>query len=134
MLHLHHLTESLGQLAHCQPMSPGTQQQAQPRKRRKMYYTIDPESFAIYLYDGVNQEPFQFQPDYPNLDKFESYEEAENWAKAAIASHDPDCEYLPPDGKSIPARKKPTAQEISQAKIERLGFTVEELRTLLGIE
>lgn len=99
-----------------------------------MYYKIDAETFAISLYDGIAAEPFQFQPDYPNLDKFDSYAEAEEWAKSAIKSHDPDYGFYPPDGKGLPEKPKPTEAQILESKLQRTGLTVSELKTLLGLE
>jgi len=98
-----------------------------------MRYEIDKETYAVYLYDGVNPEPFQFQPDYPNLDKFDSYEEAEEWAKLAIKSHDPDYGFYPPNGKGLAPEAKPTEAEIRIAKLKQTGLTVDDLKALLGL-
>jgi hypothetical protein len=83
-----------------------------------MYYTIDAQTFAISIFNDGEDVPFQFQPDYPNLDKFDSYEEAETWAKLQIKSFDENEPYAP-DGKNLPGTPKPTAEEIN-ANLERL--------------
>ncbi len=99
-----------------------------------MYYEIDQTTFAISLYDGVNPEPFQFQPDYPNTDKFDSYAEAEEWAKLAIKSHDPDYGFYAPNGKGLAGEAKPTEAQILESKLARTGLSVNDLKTLLGLE
>lgn len=98
-----------------------------------MFYEIDPETFAIKLYDGINAEPFQYQPDYPNLDKFDSYEEAEEWAKLAIKSHDPNYGFYPPNGKGLEPEAKLSDEELREAKLKALGLSVEDLKNLLGL-
>ena len=99
-----------------------------------MYYEIDKTTFAVSLYDGINPEPFQFQPDYPNMDKFDSYEEAENWAKLAIKSHDPSYGFFAPVGKGLIGDAKPTKDQILQSKLANTGLTVDDLKTLLGLK
>ena len=98
-----------------------------------MYYEIDSKTFAIKLFDGINPEPFQFQPDYPNLDKFDSYEEAEEWAKLAIKSHDPDYGFYPPNGKGLTGEAKLTETQQIEAKLAATGLSVAELKQLLGL-
>ncbi len=71
-----------------------------------MNYTIDPVTFAIRIFNDGEDIPFQYQPDYPNGDPFDSYEEAENWAKLSIAAHNPDQPFAP-NGKSLPGEPKP---------------------------
>jgi len=83
-----------------------------------MYYSIDPETFAISFFHEGQEVPFMFQPDYPNFDKFDSYEEAENWAILQIKSYD-DNEPYAPTGKNVLGQPKPTAEEIN-ANLERL--------------
>jgi len=98
-----------------------------------MYYEINKDTFAVNIYDGINPEPFWYQPDYPNTDPFDSFEEAEAWAKLAVKSHDPDYGFFAPNGKGIPGEAKPTEAEMTQAKLARLGFTAEELKSILGL-
>ena len=71
-----------------------------------MYYEID-ENFAIRFYNEGDSIPFQFQPDYPNLDPFDSREEAEEWAKLSIAAFEDGQPYAP-NGKGLPGEAKPT--------------------------
>ena len=42
-----------------------------------MHYEIDESTYAIKIFDGVNAEPFMFQPHYPNGDSFDSFEHLE---------------------------------------------------------
>jgi len=98
-----------------------------------MRYEIDSETFAISIYQNGADIPFWFQPDYPNGDKFDSVEEAEIWANLAVASHDPDYGFTPPDGKGLPENPKPTEEEILLAKLARTGLTVEDLKNLLAL-
>lgn len=96
-----------------------------------MKYEIDPETFAINFYDGVNPEPYQFQPDYPNGDKFDSVEEAKAWAEASIAAYADSCKVYAPNGKGLKGEAKPdpTAR---QKILDRLGLTSDELKLLLS--
>lgn len=98
-----------------------------------MRYEIDKETFAINIYQDGAEVPFWFQPDYPNGDKFDSFEEAETWAKLAVKSHDPKYGYFAPDGKGLAGAAKPTEQEILEAKLARTGLTVEDLKNLLAL-
>jgi len=98
-----------------------------------MRYEINPENFAVSLYDGVELEPFQFQPDYPNYDAFDSYKEAEEWAKLAIKSHAPTYGFYAPNGKGLTGEPKPTEEQKREAKLQSLGLSVAELRQLLGL-
>jgi hypothetical protein len=69
-----------------------------------MRYEID-ENFAIKIFDDSATVPFWFQPNYPNEDTFDSKEEAETWAKLAIASFDPEAP-LAPNGKGLAGESK----------------------------
>jgi hypothetical protein len=97
-----------------------------------MHYTIDPTTFAISIFDGVNEEPFNYQPNYPNGDLFDSVEEATAWAEEAVASHNPNYGFYPPLGKGMPSEPKPTAQQIAEAKLSSIGLTVDDLKALLS--
>lgn len=98
-----------------------------------MYYEIDPETFAISFYDGKNPEPFQYQPDYPNTDKFDTYEEAKEWAELNLKAQDPDFLFFAPNGKGIEGEPKPTKMQITEAKLAAIGLSADELKTLLGL-
>lgn len=82
-----------------------------------MYYNIDTETFAISFFNEGDLIPFMFQPDYPNFDKFDSYEEAEIWAKLQIKSYEENEPYAP-EGKNIPGKPKPTAEEIARINLK----------------
>lgn len=98
-----------------------------------MRYEIDNETFAINIFQDGADVPFWHQPDYPNGDKFDTYEEAEIWAKLAVKSHDDNYGFTPPDGKGLPENPKPSEEQILQAKLARTGLTVEDLKNLLGL-
>lgn len=98
-----------------------------------MRYEIDSETFAISIYQDGAEKPFWFQPDYPNGDKFDTYEEAETWAELAIKSQDEKYGFTPPDGKGLPENPKPTQEQINEAKLARVGLTIDELKSLLGL-
>jgi hypothetical protein len=76
-----------------------------------MYYEIDDE-FAVRIFNDGDSIPFWFQPDYPNEDTFDSREEAETWAKLAIAAYY-ESQPAPPIGKGLKGemRKRLTADE-----------------------
>jgi hypothetical protein len=101
-----------------------------------MHYTINPINFAVNIYDGTNDEPFWYQPDYPNGDKFDSVEEATNWAELAMKSHDPSYGFYAPAGKGLTGDAKPDLEAIEQArlsaihKLKNLGLTDAEISAL----
>jgi hypothetical protein len=101
-----------------------------------MNYTIDPDTFAIKVFDGINPEPFMYQPDYPNGDKFDSIEEATAWAEDAIKSQDPSYGFYPPVGKGLTGEPKPNlaaiqaAKQSAIAKLIALGLTADEVAAL----
>jgi hypothetical protein len=97
-----------------------------------IHYTIDPTTFAISIFDGVNEEPFNYQPNYPNGDSFDSVEEATAWAEEAVSSHDPNYGFYPPAGKNMPSESKPTPKQMAEARLASIGLTVEELKGLLA--
>ena len=97
-----------------------------------MYYEIDEQNYAIKIFDGVNSEPFQYQPHYPNGDSFDSYEEAENWAKEAIKAHDSEYGFFPPNGKGLEKQPKPTAEQIIEFKLAQIGLTINDLKSVLS--
>ena len=103
-----------------------------------MHYTIDPNTFAISIFDGINAEPFWLQPDYPNGDKFDSVEEATAWAELAIKSHDPEYKFYAPNGKGLAGEPKPdlaaieAAKQSAIAKLTALGLTADEVAALVG--
>ena len=97
-----------------------------------MRYTID-ESFTIRIFNDGEDIPFQLQPDYPNGDSFDSYEEAESWAKLSIAAFDADQPYAPV-GKGLKGEAKSTldAKASAVAKLVSFGLTAEEIAAVTG--
>lgn len=98
-----------------------------------MRYTVDKTTFAINIYADGEDVPFQFQPDYPNGDKFDSVEEASAWAEAAIAAHSDDVKVNAPNGKGLPGEPKVDLQAIAEARqalLTKLGITEEEAKLL----
>jgi len=102
-----------------------------------MRYEVDPTTFAVKVYDGINAEPFWFQPDYPNGDKFDSVEEATAWAEEAVKSHDPAYGFYPPSGKGLAGEAKPDLAAIEAdkqsaiSKLTALGLTANEITALI---
>ena len=94
-----------------------------------MRYEVDSETFAINIYNDGDDVPFQFQPDYPNGDKFDSVDEASAWAELSIAAHLPECLIYAPNGKGLAGEAKPDPQA-RQNLLNRLGITEEEVRLL----
>ena len=94
-----------------------------------MRYTVDQNTFAINIYQDGENVPFQFQPDYPNTDPFESVEEASAWAEAAIAAHLPETLVYAPNGKGLEPEVKPDLNA-KAALIARLNLTEDEARLL----
>lgn len=94
-----------------------------------MRYEIDSETYAIKIYNDGDDVPFQFQPDYPNGDKFDSVEEASAWAELSIAAHSDECLVYAPNGKGLAGEAKPDPQA-RQNLLNRLGITEEEVRLL----
>ena len=97
-----------------------------------MRYEVNPDSFAINFYNDGDDVPFQFQPDYPNGDKFDSVDEASQWAELSIAAHSDDVNVYAPNGKGLVGQIKPTVQETALLKLSAIGLTPEELKSLLG--
>lgn len=95
-----------------------------------MRYEIDQATFAVSIFNDGEDIPFQYQPQYPNGDAFDSYEEAETWAQAAVASHDPNVNFYAPDGKNIEPKQK-VNYEARNELIARLDLSPEELNLLL---
>ena len=51
-----------------------------------MRYEVDSETFAIKIYNDGDDVPFQFQPDYPNGDKFDSVEDGvDDWVEVGAS-------------------------------------------------
>ena len=96
-----------------------------------MRYEVNESNFEIYFWDDINPEPYQYQPNYPNGDSFDSFEEATAWADASLAAHDPSAGFYEPSGKGIPAEAKVDTTAKDQL-LSELGLTPEQ-RTILGL-
>lgn len=95
-----------------------------------IYYEIDSKN-AVNIYDGINPEPFWYQPHYPNQDAFDTKEEAEEWAKLAVASHTDETAPFPPNGKGLEGLPKPTKEELIRSRISALGLDLPTLKQML---
>lgn len=96
-----------------------------------MRYEIDSENYAITMWDGVNEEPFMYQPWYPDGTPWASYNDAKRWADLKVAELTDETAPLAgnsPDQLTLP---RPTAEELRQLKLASLGMTEEQLRELL---
>ena len=96
-----------------------------------MYYEID-ENNAVRIYDGINPEPFWYQPHYPNEDSFDSKEEATVWAELALASQTDETAPFPPNGKGLEGLPRPTKEEIARTRIESMGIDLITLKQMLN--
>lgn len=83
-----------------------------------MRYEIT-ENFEVKIYNDGDDIPFWYQPDYPNGDNFDDAEEAETWAKLAVASF-LDSEPFAPVGKGLEGEPKPTPEELEAMKSNRV--------------
>jgi len=94
-----------------------------------MRYEVNPETYAIKIYNDGDDVPFQFQPDYPNGDKFDSVNEASAWAELSIAAHLPECLIHAPNGKGLAGEAKPDPKA-RENLLAKLGITEAEARLL----
>lgn len=98
-----------------------------------MHYLIG-ENNSVSIYANENDvKPFWYQPTYPNGDTFDSAEEASQWAELAIQAQTDESAPYPPNGKGIAGEAKPTSLEKTQSKLEAMGISIDDLKTLLGI-
>ena len=95
-----------------------------------MRYEVNPDTFAVSIFEDGQDVPFQYQPHYPNGDSFDSVEEASTWAEASIAAHSPSAEFYAPDGKGWEPKAKPNFQE-RQDLINSLGLTPEQVNLIM---
>jgi hypothetical protein len=99
-----------------------------------MRYEIDPVTYAISIFDDGATIPFHYQPDYPNGDQFDTFEEAESWAQASIAAHQPEATHHAPIGKNVaPHPIVDEATESLKLKLKSLGLTDDEIFVLSRI-
>lgn len=48
-------------------------------------YKVNDETFLVEIFSPIQEEPFIYQPDWPNGDPFESVEDATEWAEEFVA-------------------------------------------------
>jgi len=99
-----------------------------------MRYEIEADTFAVRVFNNGETVPFWFQPDYPNGDKFDTFAEAEVWAKLAVKSHDPTYGFEFPEGKGMAGKAKPTEEEKLLQRMGLGGTSVADLKRILGLE
>jgi hypothetical protein len=97
-----------------------------------MRYEVDQTTYAIKIYEDGSDVPFQFQPDYPNGDPFDSVEEASAWAEASIAAHSDECLVYAPNGKGLAGEAKPDPRAAEKV-LAKLGISLEEAMSLFNL-
>lgn len=98
---------------------------------RNIRYEIDAETFAITMWDGINEDPFMFQPWYPDSTPWADAADADRWAQLKVAELTDNTAPRAgnsPDQLTIP---RPTAEQERASAIAMTGYTEEELRLLL---
>ena len=97
-----------------------------------MRYEID-EEYAVRIWSDNEEHPFMFQPHYPNLDPFDSEEEAAKWAEAFIKQATDDTRTIPyaPNGKQEPPIYPLSKEAEARLKIQSLGIDLDILRMML---
>jgi hypothetical protein len=97
-------------------------------------YEID-ENLTLRIWDTTNThgEPFLLQPDWPDGTPWASVEEVTSWAEVKIGEFLDENSLLAGGSPSQPTRERPTKEEQAQMKLDSLGITAEELKTILGI-
>jgi hypothetical protein len=58
-------------------------------------YTVNPETFLVEIFSPLQEEPFIYQPDWPNGDAWLSIEEATEWAEEFVAFYNKETN-IPP--------------------------------------
>jgi hypothetical protein len=104
-----------------------------------MRYEID-ENNAVHMWNDTQDEPFLFQPDWPNGTPWANAEEAENWAKAKIAElEDPEAYEAPAFPGAEPVKQyrqiraeQDAAIKVAINKLMQLGLTEEEATAIAG--
>ena len=94
-----------------------------------MRYEVNPDTYAINIYNDEDSVPFHYQPDYPNGDKFDSVEEASQWAQLSIDAHLDSCLVYAPNGKGLQGEAKPDPKAREKV-LAKLGITEDEARAL----
>lgn len=98
-----------------------------------MRYEVDQQN-VVRMWDDLNDEPFLYQPHYPNMDSFDSKQEAEIWAQYKLEELTIKEAPEAPIGKGYEPQPKPTLAEQRERNLGRIGLTVEDLKILLGLK
>jgi hypothetical protein len=99
-------------------------------------YEID-ENNAIHMWVDTQEQPFLFQPDYPDGTTWADRNDAEAWAKAKIDELSNIENPMAPDFPNQEPRKQPAKIEQEKAAQKaalwaKLGLTEDEAKLLLG--
>jgi hypothetical protein len=65
-------------------------------------YEIDESTNAVNIFEGENELPIIFQPDWPDMTPWANKEEAESWAQQWILSREDDSADWPGSTPSQP--------------------------------
>ena len=104
-----------------------------------MRYEID-ENNAIRIWNDGQEEPFLFQPDWPNGEAWSDAKEAEDWAIAKIAEIEDPSAYEAPISRNAEPNKQyrqiraeqDLAIKAAVDKLVSLGLTKEEATAIAG--
>lgn len=104
-----------------------------------MRYEID-ENNAVRIWQDGQDEPFIYQPFYPNGENFIDRADAENWANAKISEHEDINAPEAPNfhGEEPKKQHRLIVQEMKQhkedgiAKLVTLGLTQEQAEAIAG--
>lgn len=77
-----------------------------------MYNYVINESNTVEVFIDGQELPMLRQPNYPNGDSFDSYSEAEDWAKLFILALEDKSNAFAPNGKGLVGESQPTDQDI----------------------
>jgi hypothetical protein len=102
--------------------------------RDRFRYEID-ENLTLRIWDTENThgEPFLLQPDWPDGTPWASMEEVTSWAETKINEFLDENSPLAGGSPSEPTMRRLTKLEETQIKLESMGISTEELKTILGI-
>jgi hypothetical protein len=98
-------------------------------------YEVD-ENLTLRIWDNTNThgEPFILQPDWPDGTPWGSIEAASSWAETKIGEFLDENSVLAGVSPSQPTMARLTKLEETQLKLESMGLSVDELKTILGLE
>jgi hypothetical protein len=99
-------------------------------------YEID-ENNAVHMWVNTQEEPFIFQPDYPDGSPWADTDDAIAWAEAKVAElsdiNKPMAPSFPGEKPQVqPAKLAAQKEKIKADLLAKLGLTAEEAAILLG--